>query len=122
MSRRRPAPAKPLPPLAHGERLAKLVAERSPAASAPMSRIDRAAWWLGEYVEARIQLPHIKPSKLLALIQEQDEAATGATFKRSVNQLAQAHLRDRTRAEPSPAPAKHRKSDGLQGFERLRGL
>ncbi|MCI4652610.1 hypothetical protein [Sphingomonas aquatilis] len=109
MSRRRPTPETPLPALAHDGRLAQLAAERFPAAQAPMSQSDRAAWWLGEYVKALRDLPHLKPSELLALIKEQDEAASGATFTRTIKQLAKPHLGGRTPATPSPAPAARRK-------------
>jgi hypothetical protein len=98
-----------LPPLAHDGRLTQIAAERFPAARAPMSQSDRAAFWLGEYVKARRELPHLKPSELLALIAEQDEAACGATFTRTIKRLAQPHLDDRTKATPSPAPAPRRK-------------
>jgi hypothetical protein len=74
-----------------------------------MSQSDRAAWWLGEYVKALRDLPHLKPSELLALIKEQDEAASGATFTRTIKQLAKPHLGDRTSPTPSPAPASRRK-------------
>ncbi len=110
MSRRRPAAATtPLPPLAHGGHLAQLAAERFPAASAPIKPADRAAWWLGEYVKALQDLPHLKPSELLVLLAEQDEKACGATFTRTIKRLAQPHLLYRTRATPSPAPATRRK-------------
>ncbi|MEG3082032.1 hypothetical protein U1707_00110 [Sphingomonas sp. PB2P12] len=111
MSRRRPTAATtPLLPLAHGGHLAQLAAERFPAASAPIGPADRATWWLGEYVKALQDLPHLKPSALLVLIAEQDEKACGATFTRTIKRLAQPHLRDRTKATPSPAPAPRRKA------------
>ncbi|USU11340.1 hypothetical protein NF701_12360 [Sphingomonadaceae bacterium OTU29THOMA1] len=109
MSRDRSAAATPLPPLAHGGRLAQLAAERFPLEGAPMSKGDRAAYWLGEYVKARRELPHLKPSDLLALIAEQDAAACGATFTRTIKRLAQPHLSDRPKATPSPARAPGRK-------------
>ena len=109
MSRRRPAATLPMPPLAHDGRLTQLAAQRFPAAHAPMSQSDRAAYWLGEYVNARRELPHLKPGDLLALIAEQDPAAAGATFTRTIKRLAQPHLDDRTKASPSPAPAPRRK-------------
>jgi hypothetical protein len=109
MSRDRSAAATPLPPLAQGGRLAQLAAERFPIERAPMSKGDRAAFWLGEYVNARLELPHLKPSELLALIAEQDTAACGATFNRTIKQLAKPHLCDRTKPTPSPAPNTRRK-------------
>lgn len=109
MSRRRPAAVSPLTPLALGGRLAQLAADRFPAARAPMSQSDRAAYWLGEYVKARHDLPHIKPSDLLALIAEQDPAATGATFTRTIKRLAQSHPDVRTKVIPSPNSASRRK-------------
>lgn len=109
MSRDRSAAATPLPPLAHDGRLTQLAAERFPVERAPMSKGDRAAYWLGEYVKARRELPHLKPSDLLALIAEQDAAACGATFTRIIKRLAQPHLGDNTKASPSPAPAPRRK-------------
>ncbi|MDR6790526.1 hypothetical protein J2Y58_003909 [Sphingomonas sp. BE138] len=68
MSRNHRTSPPPLPPLAHDGRLAQLAAERFPVAQAPMSQSDRAAYWLGEYVNARRELPHLKPSDLLALM------------------------------------------------------
>lgn len=109
MSRNHRTSPLPLPPLARDGQLAQLAAERFPVAQAPMSQSDRAAYWLGEYVKARRELPHLKPSELLALIAEQDEAACGATFTRTIKRLAQPHLDDRTKATPSPAPAPRRK-------------
>lgn len=109
MSRDRSAAATPLPPLAQGGRLAQLAAERFPIERAPMSKGDRAAFWLGEYVNARRELPHLKPGELLALIAEQDEAACGATFTRTIKRLAQPHLGDHPKPTPSPAPAPRRK-------------
>lgn len=109
MSRDRHTSPLPLPPLALDGRLAQLAAERFPAADAPMSKTDRAAYWLGEYVNACHKLPHLKPSQLLALIAEEDEAACGATFTRTIKGLAKPHLGDNTKATPSPAPAPRRK-------------
>lgn len=109
MSRRPSTAALPLPPLVLDGRLTQLATERFPAARAPMNQSDRAAYWLGEYVKARLELPHLKPSDLLALIAEQDAAACGATFTRTIKRLAQPHLDDRTKATPSPAPAPRRK-------------
>jgi hypothetical protein len=109
MSRDRHAAATPLPPLAHDGRLTQLAAERFPIERAPISKGDRAAYWLGEYVKARRELPHLKPSELLALIAEQDEAACGATFTRTIKRLAQPHLGDRTKATPLPVRAPRRK-------------
>lgn len=108
MSRDRSA-AETLLPLAHNGRLAQLAAERFPIERAPMSKGDRAAYWLGEFVNARRELPHLKPGELLALIAEQDEAACGATFTRTIKRLAQPHLSDSTKATPSPARAPRRK-------------
>lgn len=109
MSRRRTALETPLLALAQDGRLTQLAAERFPAAQAPMSQSERAAWWLGEYVKARLELPHLKPSELLALIKEQDEAASGATFTRTIKQLAKPHLGGHTNATPSSAQAARRK-------------
>lgn len=109
MSRRPSTVARPLPPLVLDGRLTQLATERFPAARAPMNQSDRAAYWLGEYVKARLELPHLKPSDLLALIAEQDAAACGATFTRTIKRLAQPHLDDRSKASPSPAPAPRRK-------------
>jgi len=115
MSRRRVATEAALPALAHDGRLAQIAAERFPAAQAPMSQSDRAAWWLGEYVKAIRDLPHLKPSQLLALIKEQDEAASGATFTRTIKQLAKSHLGGHTNATPSPAaPARRKVTSSIQ--------
>ncbi|MET3436907.1 hypothetical protein [Sphingomonas sp. 1185] len=109
MSRDRSATATSLPPLAHNGRLAQLAAERFPVTVAPMSKGKRAEYWLGEYVNARRELPHLRPSELLALIAEEDEAACGATFTRTIKRLAQPHLGDNTRSTPSPTRAPRRK-------------
>lgn len=92
MSRRRPSLAGSSLSLALDGRIAELAAERYPAAAAPMRQSERAAYWLGEYVQARRLLPHLTPSELLALIAEHDADAVGATFTRTIKRLAQQHF------------------------------
>lgn len=91
--KRRPIASLATPPtLALGGKIATIAAERFPTADAPMSQSDRAAFWLGEYLNARQMLPHLKASELLGVINEHDEQACGPTFLRTIKRLAQEHL------------------------------